>query len=965
MKTIKQIAEQLGVSKQSLEKRIKRNQLYTRIHPYIVKSENGTTYIDVEGENIIKTAYAYIPVYSSDEPVYSENEKSVYSSDEGVYSSDESVYSELSINEKSVYSSDESVYSELSINEKSVYSSDESVYSVYSETDNQARTANSSANETDNRQPVFFQCNIDTVGYKTKAQAKKETGGIVNRMKTQSQIKEIDAKKLSRLVTQGYSFTTAALNGTKEENFVSQRLAVIDIDNDRKDMPPTTVIDAAQTLEARGIAYSFFYYSFSHSDECPKFRIVCVLAKPITDPEQAKRLNQYLISLFPQSDQSCFNLDRFYYGTDKGLATKVYDWTTVIEVPQDWQPEQQTPDETIGLAEKEFKPKLNAGNGFDLTQAIRSFDLLAYIEQTTGTQGKRRGKDVLFNPCPVCGHKDDFYVDTEKNVYKCHSASNGTGGNIINYLEQTRNLDRKAAREYFIYDIMKQDRQEQKRAYKQKKREDSTKNQSPIDKKLLDRLVELQPQDKYYWNDLGSSRLFADVFRDRHRYNYTAKAWYIFDGNKWMEDVGSAKALEQFEKLYDSLLIYANTIEDSRKKTDYFEYILKLGKANQRKVILEDAENICAVYRDNFDKNNDLFNCQNGTLNLKTLEFNPHNSDDLLTKISNVHYDSSVKSPLFEKFINEVMKGDADKINYLQKALGYALTVDTHYETCFILYGATTRNGKSTLMSTIMHALGEHDGYSLDMKPETLALKKNVDSRQASGDIARLDGCRFLNASEPPKRMIFDVALLKNMLGRDPITARNIYEREFTFRPKFKLFINTNFLPLITDETLFKSGRINVVTFDRHFTPEEQDKTLKDRLTTQENISGIFNWCLEGLQKFRSEGLEPPQTVKDATAEYQRNSDKVGNFISECLEKSFNDNCKAGDVYDIYKKWCELNGYGCENKANFFDELKIKNIFANLGTVDGMSCKNIIRGYKIINDLTNDTPPMPVPPLNN
>jgi putative DNA primase/helicase len=196
--------------------------------------------------------------------------------------------------------------------------------------------------------------------------------------------------------------------------------------------------------------------------------------------------------------------------------------------------------------------------------------------------------------------------------------------------------------------------------------------------------------------------------------------------------------------------------------------------------------------------------------------------------------------------------------------------------------------------------------------------------------------------------MIFDVALLKNLLGRDPITARNLYENEYTFIPKFKLFINTNFLPLVTDDTLFQSGRINVITFDRHFKPEDQDKTLKDRLITPENISGIFNWCVEGLRKFRDDGLEPPKAVRDATEEYQKDSDKVGKFIEECLEKLDRENCRASDVYHRFIRWCESNNYGCENKGNFFAELRRLNILDKTGTVGNVTYKNVVRGYKII-----------------
>lgn len=272
-----------------------------------------------------------------------------------------------------------------------------------------------------------------------------------------------------------------------------------------------------------------------------------------------------------------------------------------------------------------------------------------------------------------------------------------------------------------------------------------------------------------------------------------------------------------------------------------------------------------------------------------------------------------------------------------------SLTGNTEQETCFILYGSTTRNGKSTFCETLIHLLGD---YALTMKPESLAVKQNLDSRQASGDIARLAGCRLCNASEPPKRMLFDTALLKSLLGRDSITARHLHQREFSFIPKFKLVINTNYLPTITDDTVFSSGRINVISFDRHFEPQEQDKHLKDKLRNKSELSGILNWCIEGLRMYRAEGLEPPQAVKNVTETYRSDSDKIGNFINECLVKS-GKNSKAKDIYNAYVKWCDDNGYGCENKGNFFAELKTKGLFMNSGTVEGKTVKNIVRGYTI------------------
>lgn len=119
-----------------------------------------------------------------------------------------------------------------------------------------------------------------------------------------------------------------------------------------------------------------------------------------------------------------------------------------------------------------------------------------------------------------------------------------------------------------------------------------------------------------------------------------------------------------------------------------------------------------------FDRNIYYLNCQNGTLDLQTGEFHPHTPQDKLTKIAGAAYDSNAKSLRFIRFISEVMSGDKEKARFMQKSLGYGLTGDTRYECMFFYYGATTRNGKGTLMESTLHVMGD---YGLTVRPETIA----------------------------------------------------------------------------------------------------------------------------------------------------------------------------------------------------------------------------------------------------
>lgn len=448
----------------------------------------------------------------------------------------------------------------------------------------------------------------------------------------------------------------------------------------------------------------------------------------------------------------------------------------------------------------------------------------------------------------------------------------------------------------------------------------------------------------YSFNDRGNSQLFADVFGNELRWNVTAKEWYIYSGGRWQRDTGGMYASMKMKMLQDALFQYFGEVREDLQKS-YIDNVMRMTRLNVRETILKDARDVNWFENADLDSDIYLFNCKNGTLDLKTMKFKPHDQNDLISRISNVVYDPKATSPDFEKFVTEIMSGDKDKMRFLQKALGYSLTGSAAEECFFILYGATTRNGKGTLTSTITYMMG--DGYAASAVPETFAMKMNRDSRQASGDIARLAGVRFLNVSEPQKNMQLDVALVKTLTGRDRITARHLHEREFEFEPEFKIFMNSNFLPAINDETIFSSERVKVIPFERHFDGADRDVTLKDRLRTEQNISGIFNWCLEGLRMYREEGLKVPLSVSLATAEYADSSDKYKAFIKECLVEDAFSSCKAKDAYYAYKQWCSESGFRYENKSKWLMAMRGKGIVRDRATVNGMTAPNVIVGYRV------------------
>lgn len=757
---------------------------------------------------------------------------------------------------------------------------------------------------------------IDERNFENKP--KEEIGIIKPRLQSEKNIKEIEIKDLPNIICSGYTISPAVMNGgCKSCNWKEQQLFMVDIDNNDINIPLLTIQRALDICKGNNLNPSFYYYTFSHTEEKPKYRICFIFDEVIDDLNKRKIIMETLVELFPQSDKSAKNPDRIFFGTNKQYQE--INFNNRINF-----------DDIIKNYENiknNYAPKYD--NNTELEDLKKQFDFFEFLKQRNGEPIYSNENYAKFYNCELCGHKEDLVYYFNTKTFMCFSASLNKGGSIIDYLMILYNFSVKQAIEYFKYDLLGLKKNE---LYK-------------FNEEILANFKKLKIENNISLDEKSFSKLFADTYKDTNKFNVTLNEWMYYDGKIWIEDTKSMNISSKAEEFYDNLKIYANSIENDDIKEKFLKYISKFGHYSNRVNLICDSKNIYYISHNDLDNNDDLFNCQNGTLNLKTLEFKQHNSNDMLTKISNVVYNPSAKATRFTEFLDEVFENNKELIDYIQKILGYSLTTNTFLEECYILIGTTTRNGKSTLVETIAYMLGNSKGYAMNIMPESLAIKFNKDSRIASGDIARLNNCRFVTTSEPPKNMLIDNALLKNITGRDRITARQLHQKEIEFCPKFKIFINTNHFPIISDNSVFESNRIKVIEFNRHFSIDEQDVHLKEKLKEETEISGIFNWCLDGLKKFNeSNKYIIPQCVIDATNKYKDKSDKINEYITACLEKS-NTHLKVKDVYDDYIKWCNNMNIAYEKKSEFIEYFKKKNLYSKSGTINGKTEKNILCNY--------------------
>lgn len=378
-----------------------------------------------------------------------------------------------------------------------------------------------------------------------------------------------------------------------------------------------------------------------------------------------------------------------------------------------------------------------------------------------------------------------------------------------------------------------------------------------------------QPLKEQVYSDLYNSEIFYEVSMNKVRWCKDLGGWYIFNGRHWERDIN------------DNIRRIA--IECAHIIALKMQEIGKAGFNNYRRIqgnqgllgMIECSKAFLGCAADDFDRNENLFNCLNGTYDLKGNNFLSFSSVHSLTKIGVVEYKLLEECPLWIKFLNEIFLEDKELIDYIQRVVGYSMTASTKEQCMFIFYGHG-RNGKSKFIDTINSIMGS---YASTCPSSTFVLKQNPG---IPNDVARLKGIRFASASETNHNVNLDEELIKQLTGNKTITARFLNREYFEFDATFKIFLATNHKPNIrgTDPGIWR--RIQMVPFRLNITEKNEDKDLGEKLLSEK--SGILNWMIEGHRKWLAEGLNVPEAVRDATQLYREEEDDLGQFIKqECV----------------------------------------------------------------------------------
>ncbi|MGI8542824.1 MAG: DNA primase family protein [Aridibacter sp.] len=382
-------------------------------------------------------------------------------------------------------------------------------------------------------------------------------------------------------------------------------------------------------------------------------------------------------------------------------------------------------------------------------------------------------------------------------------------------------------------------------------------------------------------------------------YSYNGEFWHLTDRNELESFLGEAS---------EKCSVHWTTARHHQFRTELYKQFVATAYLPKPKV----------------ETDNVLINLKNGTfdINGNGQNLRSFNRNDFLTYQLDFEMTETATCPKWQVFLDKVLP-EKEKQKVLAEYLGYIFARHLKLEKTLILFG-TGANGKSVVHDVITALFGKENisHYSLE------ALGVNYFRAMIAN--------KLLNYSSDISYRL-KAEIFKQLTSGEPVEARLPYGQPMTLTNYARLMFNSNELPKDVEHTNAFFRRFLIMPFDVTIPESEQNKNLAKEIIEAE-LSGVFNWILEGLQRLLEQGnFTPCEAIDNALKLYRQESDSATMFIEdENYEKSVEDYTLIKHLYQDYKLYCSDNGYKPLVRKNFSKRLESNGYFVdrrNVGLV--------------------------------
>jgi P4 family phage/plasmid primase-like protien len=449
---------------------------------------------------------------------------------------------------------------------------------------------------------------------------------------------------------------------------------------------------------------------------------------------------------------------------------------------------------------------------------------------------------------------------------------------------------------------------------------------------------------QYSLDDIGNAQRFVDKFKEKVRFCPQEKSYFVWDGIRWKKD--DCNHIQELAQTLSSDIkneaLAMNSAFASAKQKSLLTWGTRSAMSERISAVAKQASSNPAILitKEQFDTHDHLLNCTNGVVDLHTGTLMPHEPNLFLTQLCPSEYRPTATAPDWVNVLNAVTRKHPELIPFLQRFAGYIAQGNKGQDVLALCHGQGG-TGKGTFWNAIQKTLGKD--FCRSVSAHSL-LKQDRSGSAASGDIARLEGCRLAMVSEFERGSKLQENFLKLASGNDTITARRLYGEEIEFEPTFQLVFQSNHRPEFNSNDTGNRRRYIEIPFDNVIADDPSltlDTGLKKRLSDDPNVhQAVLAWIVAGCVAWKKDGLEIPECVKAATAELFRQNDLLGDFWLDCITEDKNSNLPVAVAQAVYLAWCREEGTQPVKDRTFTKLLNERGLKSKSAWIDGKNRKS-------------------------
>jgi P4 family phage/plasmid primase-like protien len=387
--------------------------------------------------------------------------------------------------------------------------------------------------------------------------------------------------------------------------------------------------------------------------------------------------------------------------------------------------------------------------------------------------------------------------------------------------------------------------------------------------------------------------IFKNVFKDSRN-----RAKGIYGLAEYLVSKHNIKTLGRLDRTRE-IYVFENGLYvpgQSFIKKEVHRILGDVVSVHPKQEVIETIKDVTTIDRSLFVVDRNLINLKNGVYDLKNKLLLPHNPKELFLSQLPINHDANATCPIFINFINEIL--DEDSMNVIQEWFGYILYRSYFIKKALICVGERD-TGKTTLQRVMEKFAGRANASSISL--QSISRDRFAIANLYNKHINIYDDLAFKDIS--------DNGTFKMLTGGGLVSAEFKFGDSFHFENYAKLTFSCNKIPSvkeINDDAYF--GRWLLIRFEHQ--AEHVDKFLFDKMTTEEELSGILNFALIGLERLlNKQEFSYSKTPAEVKKEMSLSASPLAEFCFNQLETVSDSNVfiTKDDLYQAFIEYIKAN----------------------------------------------------------